>query len=233
MPSLADILRGSLTAPVDQPQSTLASLLRNSPGALSTPRGALSSALMASEPQQQSYPENPSQTYVVQQAMGQFPYLKDKNISSVVSPPDEGEGRGLEYWGPGDKGWDWKGKHYDRPAELPLDSHGVQLFDKNVRPIDILGDYVSHHAVNSDPQLSALYKQFTDSVPDQKMRDRYKWHQENSGEDTPYDQWKKDAGMPELFRGYTFNQWGDKAKNYYTPQQLQILDKVRQHLGIK
>ena len=52
-------------------------------------------------------------------------------------------------------------------------------------------------------------------------------------EKRPYEQWYQMTGLPEMFRGYTFNQFGQNAEQMYTPQQLETLNAVRQYLGIK
>jgi hypothetical protein len=65
------------------------------------------------------------------------------------------------------------------------------------------------------------------------MQERYKFHQQNFGEKRPYDLWLQHTGIPEMFRGYTFDQWGPNAAKKYTPEQLNILNQVRQYLGIK
>ena len=64
------------------------------------------------------------------------------------------------------------------------------------------------------------------------MQERYQYHTQNLGENRPYEQWMQMTGLPEMFRGYTFNQWQDAAK-MYTPEQLQTLNAVRSYLGIK
>ena len=168
---------------------------------------------------------------LLEQARSLYPYLRGANLS-LVETPDRMDDRKLEYWAPGDAGWDWRGKHYDRPPELPSDTHGIQVFH-DTRPIDILADYVSHAAVNNDPILRDLYKQFSNSVSEDTMKDRYAYHRDQRGETRPYQEWKDATGLPELFRGYTFDQFGDGASALYTQKQLDILDKVKSHLGIE
>lgn len=171
-----------------------------------------------------------AQANPVELARQKYPYLRNANIAHVRGEGPS-EGRQLEMWAPGDQGWNWKGKHFQRPQGLPLDAHGIETFG-DVRPLDVLADYVSHHSVNEDPKLKGLYQQFSASVPENTMLQRYKYHRENMGEDRSYAEWKKDTGLPEYFRGYTFNQFGPNAKDFYTQEQLQILDQVRALLGV-
>lgn len=160
-------------------------------------------------------------------AVEKYPYLKDKGIDFIYTP-NAGAGRMLEFWPPDEQG----DPSSPRPKELPIGRSGVQAFKSGVSPEDVLGDYVSHYGVTKDPQLAQLYQQFQASVPDSVMRQRYAYHVQNLGEKRPYDQWLKQTGMPEYFRGYTFNQWQD-AQKMYSPDQLKILDQVKAYLGIK
>ena len=161
-----------------------------------------------------------------EKAKKEYPYLADKDIGFAYTP-QEGD-RKLEFYSPDEPG----SPQNPRPKQLPMGKPGVQVLDPRTSPLDILGDYVSHYAVGQDPQLQALYQQFSGQLDPEKMKQRYQYHQENLGETRPYDQWHQMSGLPEMFRGYTFNQW-DNAKEMYTPQQLQVLDQVRKYLGIK
>jgi hypothetical protein len=165
---------------------------------------------------------------LLQAAQKEYPYLADKDIAYTYTP-DAGDKRYLEFWSPTETG----DQQYPRPQSIPMGKVGVQVINPQTKPIDILGDYVSHYGVQADPQLQQLYQQFAGQLDPQMMQNRYAYHQANLGETRPYDQWLQATGLPEMFRGYTFNQWGDNAKQMYTPQQLQTLDAVRSYLGIK
>ena len=155
-----------------------------------------------------------------------YPYLADKDIAYTFTPAQDD--RQLEFYPPDEPG----SPDYPRPQELPMGRVGIQVFNPKVRPIDLLGDYVSHYGVYNDPQLKDLYGQFTGAVNPQAMQERYAYHRQNFGEQRPYEQWAERTGYPELFRGYTFNQW-ENAAQMYTPEQLDILNRVRKYLGIK
>ena len=164
---------------------------------------------------------------LLESAQKEYPYLADKNIGYAYTP-SANDKRVLEFWSPTEEG----DKEYPRPAAIPMGQVGVQVISPQAKPIDILGDYVSHYGVNVDPQLQQYYQQFAQALDPQMMQNRYAYHAANLGESRPYQQWYESTGLPEMFRGYTFNQW-DNAKEMYSPQQLQILDAVRSHLGIK
>ena len=164
-------------------------------------------------------------TLLMEMAKQKYPYLRDKNIG-ITYTPSPSDARQLEYWPANEPGDD----EYKRPQALPMGTPGMEIFNKNVRPIDILGDYVSHEAINTDPQLKTLYGQFVNAIPAGTMEKRYQWHKEH-GEKRPFEQWKDSAGLPEYFRGYTFDQW-DNASHMYTPEELKILDEIRKYLGI-
>lgn len=160
-----------------------------------------------------------------QDAKTTFPYLADKNIGFVYSPNANNKNM-LEFYSPDET---------ERPKEIPLGQPGVQVFNPNTRPMDILADYVSHYGVTQDQKLKEIYEKFASSVPEKTLKDRYEWHQKHEGEKRSFEDWKKMTGLPELFRGYTFKQWGDDvtAKRMYTPEQLKVLDEARKYLNIK
>jgi len=161
----------------------------------------------------------------------QFPYLADKNLAFKYSP---GSGRGfLEFYGPDEEG----SPEYPRPKEIPMGQVGVEVFDPKTRPMDILADYVSHYGVEQDPYLKERYQQFISSfTPEQlqRLQEQYQYAQQHPDfkESRPYEQWAASSGIPAYFRGYTFDQWKD-SQDIYTPQQLDLLNQVRQYLGIK
>ena len=168
---------------------------------------------------------------IFEKAKSEYPYLADKDIAFDYAP---GKGRGfLEFYSPEETG----SPEYPRPQNIPMGKVGVQVFDPKTRPIDILADYVSHYGVEKDPFLAQRYQQFASSfTPEQQkvLQDQYAYYQQHPKfkESRPFEQWKEASGMPGYFRGYTFNQWDD-AKSAYTPQQLQLLDHVKQYLKIK
>jgi len=189
-----------------------------------------------------------------QKAQQEYPYLAQQQVPFVYTPK---EGKNyLEVWQPGDEGT----PSYQRPSQLPQSQVGIQVFNpEGGSPLNILGDYVSHYAINQDPKLKELYSQFSQSVSPERQEKRYAETLKNyveqmnelksQGQTIPEDLqeeyqsaladkqgWWQRAGLPEYFRGYPFKQWGedDEAKKYYeNPQQLQILDQVRNYLGIK
>lgn len=168
---------------------------------------------------------------MMDRAKKEYPYLADKDIAFTYSPKVKTKNQ-LESWPVGETG----SPDYPRPANIPIDKFGMQVFKtQGGTPINMLGDYVSHHGVENDPKLKDMYQQFQASLDPAKMQERYAYHQNKLGEKRPYDQWYQSTGLPEMFRGYTFNQWGNpkQAAKMYTPEQLKILDQVRQYLNIK
>ncbi len=166
-----------------------------------------------------------------ERAQQEYPYLSGKDIAYKYSP---NQGRGfLEFYDPEETG----SPEYPRPKELPLGKVGIEVFDPKTRPIDILADYVSHYGVEKDPYLTQRYQEFINSMsPEQRqiLREQYQYYQQHPEykEQRPYEEWEKISGLPGYFRGYTFNQW-ENPQEMYSPQQIQLLDQVRQYLGIK
>jgi len=157
---------------------------------------------------------------LLETAQKEYPYLAGKDIAYKYSPQQNPEYM-LEFYKGGDLPEWAKGKQT-----------AIEVFNPKTTPLDILGDYASHYGVDTDPQLKALYAQFAGQLDPKAMQERYQYHTQNLGENRPYEQWMQMTGLPEMFRGYTFNQWQDAAK-MYTPEQLQTLNAVRSYLGIK
>ena len=153
-------------------------------------------------------------------AQKEYPYLQGKDIAYKFSPQQNPEYMLESY------------KGEDLPEWAKGRQAAIEVFNPKTSPLDILGDYVSHYAVETDPQLQQLYQQFQGQLDPKAMQERYQYHVANFGENRPYEQWYQMTGLPEMFRGYTFNQW-ENPKELYTPAQLQTLDTVRQYLGIK
>lgn len=182
-------------------------------------------SLLGTDPLLQQVSDQPS---VFDQAVSQYPILSRSGLAYTKSPG--GNGNLLEFWPPNEQG----SPSYQRPAELPIDKPGVQVFSDQVRPIDILGDAVSHHLVNTDPTLKKVYSAFENSItPDQEkiLQQQYQYAQQNEGETRDFSTWKDMTGLPAMFRGYPFQQWPQEFnQKVYTPKQMQLLDKMMEYL---
>lgn len=165
----------------------------------------------------------------MQQAQSEFPILNKLGLLYKESP---GRAQGfLEFW-PGEETGT---PMYPRPQDFPMGKAGVEVFDPNTRPIDIMGDVASHHLIQSDPVVKQHYQQFQQSMtPDQtrRLQKQYQHAQENEGEKRPFEQWKERTGLPGYFRGYAFKQW-DKPEDMYTPAQMKKFDEMMQYLRQK
>lgn len=166
---------------------------------------------------------------LLSQAKQQFPYLQDKQFDYVENFTDNKDAGFLEFWQPGDPG----SEQFKRPENLNMDKVGIEVRNPETRPIDILGDYVSHYGVENEPRLKELYRQFESSIPQGMLEERYQYEKEKYGEDRPFEQWKEMSGLPGLFRGYTFDQYSkEDIDRIYSPEQIKILDQVKDYLGI-
>ena len=162
----------------------------------------------------------------------EYPYLADKELQFKYSPTKKSLG-GIEFFDPEETG----SPESPRPKEFVMGKPGVEVYNTNTRPLDILADYVSHYGVKVDPTLSSAYQQFSQSLtPRQKqiLKNQYEYYQKDPKfrETRPYEDWESISGLPGYFRGYTFNQW-KKGQGEYTPEQLKNLDQVRKYLNIK
>jgi len=158
-----------------------------------------------------------------EKAQKEYPYLAGKDIAFAYNPrPGD---RQLEFYSP---------EETERPKQIPAGRVGLEVYKPTVKPLDILGDYVSHYAVQNDPRLKEMYARFQSQLDPKEMQRRYEWHKANAGETRPYEEWYRLTGLPEVFRGYTFNQWPeDFSKRYYSPEQMRTLNEVRSYLSIK
>lgn len=173
-------------------------------------------------------PAAPSKN-VFDQAREQYPILDKHGVVGVINPK-EGSNM-LEFWPPGEPGSD----DAKRPAQVPIDKPGVEVYSGKTTPLDILGDVTSHHLVKSDPVIKQQYEDFQSSINPQQqqiLQSQYEYAKKNDGESRPYDQWLEASGMPAYFRGYAFKQWPEEFnQRAYTPAQRQGFDKMMNYLS--
>lgn len=166
---------------------------------------------------------------LLDQAREEFPVLKDHDIGYKES---FGSGQGyMESWPAGETG----SKERPRPSELKSDKFGVEIYDPQTKPLDVLGDVVSHKLVNDDDRIKQDYENFQSSLTkDQKSRlkEQYQYAKDNNGEGRPYKDWAKNSGIPAYFRGYAFKQW-ENPDDLYTPQQMKKFDAMMDYLRDK
>lgn len=166
---------------------------------------------------------------VFEQAIEMYPILKDLGIEYKISPNPE-EKRMLEFYPPNERGAVDK----PRPRELPVNKLGVEIFNEDVTPLDVLGDVTSHWLIYNDPQYKKYYDDFVQSMsPEQKQRLRGQYeHYVSKGEKRPYEQWEQMTGLPAYFRGYPFKQWPDDFNRIaYTPEQREMFDRMINQLS--
>ena len=175
--------------------------------------------------------ENDRGSRLLDIAREEYPYLQDKQIDFLYSPSKFNDKSGvLEFYPPDEPG----APDRPRPKELPMGRVGIEVFSPKTRPIDVLGDYVSHWGVNVDPKLQDYYSRFQQIVPEEVMQKRYQEHQRLFGEKRPYQDWYDISGFPEYFRGYVFNQFPeDFSQQQFNAEQMQLLNEVRKYLGIQ
>lgn len=161
-----------------------------------------------------------------QQAITDYPIIRDLGLQLKTSPSTSDNM--LEYWPVGEPG----DQSYPRPAGMSLDRPGVEIFSNQTRPIDVLGDVVSHELVNTDPVIKTYYEKFKNSLTDeqhQNLLGQYEYAKQNFGETRPYLDWLNVSGLPAYFRGYLFDQWPD-SKQYYTEDQLKDFDNLMSYI---
>jgi len=203
-------------------------------GGLSFAQGTYNLPQMGGLPTPQPTPQ--AQPNVFDQALAQYPILKNANPVGMMSTNATDSGNMLESWPVGEQGT----QDRPRPQELPNDKLGVQIFSSKTTPNDVAADIVSHALVKTDPTLKATYDQFASSItPEQKdflmgdYENEVKQATLSGGEKPPqFDQWLQQVGIPAAFRGYAFNQYNpqDQKAFGYTDQQKQLLGSVKPYL---
>ncbi len=162
------------------------------------------------------------------QAQQQYPVLGGQNYGYVEN--FQQGGGFLEHWAPGEPG----APTAARPSQLPMNQYGLEIRNPATRPIDVLGDIVSHQMVQTDPQIKQIYEKFQQSLTPQQQQllvEQYEHAKKNEGEQRPFEDWKQASGLPALFRGYAFDQWPkDFTDKVYTPEQKQMFDGMMQYL---
>lgn len=187
------------------------------------------SARQGSDPPGTQWLKQQTQPTVLDQARQQWPILNQLPLQFKYTPrTDQGY---LEAWPPGETG----DQSQPRPKEFAPDQYGIEVYRPDTRPIDVLGDVVSHFMIKTDPRIKAYYDQFSASItPDQEriLRDQYQYAKQREGEKRPYKQWRESSGLPAYFRGYAFQQWPKQTwKTHYTPQQRTMLNDMLRYLG--
>lgn len=173
---------------------------------------------------------------LLERARSQYPILKSQDYGYVENfRPNAGF---LEHWEPGDHGvapTSEKSLDALRPKSLPMEKAGLEIRDPKTRPIDVLGDIVSHNLVKTDPTVKSAYEKLQASLtPAQQdiLKDQYEHARKNEGETRSFDEWKNISGMPAFFRGYTFQQWPKEFnEKAYTPEQRTDLDNLMNYLS--
>lgn len=164
----------------------------------------------------------------LEEARRMFPVLRNMDLGYV-----ENIGRSdnfLEAWPPGEQG----SPDFPRPPELDINKYGLEVYKPDTRPIDILGDVVSHFMMKNDPRIKDTYAQFVGSMtPKQKehLQEQYRYDVEHEGEQRSFADWSEASGLPAWFRGYAFQQWPKEFTDQaYTPEQRALFDNMMNYL---
>ncbi len=165
---------------------------------------------------------------LLDQTKQQFPILGNYDIGFKNNI---GGGQGyMESWPPNETGT----PDQPRPNDFPIGSFGIENYSAKSKPLDVLGDIVSHHLINVDPTVKKTYNDFQSSVQpfqEEMLKNQYAHAQQNENETRSYEDWKSNTGVPAFFRGHPFQQWpADFNQRAYTPQQVQMLDDMMNYL---
>lgn len=172
------------------------------------------------------HPGPPAGAQLWDETQKQYPRLKDYPIDYAYTPKAGADM--MESYAPEEE---------QRPANFPKGRFGLEVFRQDAKPLDLLGDVASHYAVYHDPKMQQLYEQFQKDIPKEgqaALKDLYEESKRDDNEKRPYEDWLKQSGMPAYLRGRLVDQF--KPTDYpgaYSPDQLKVLDQMKQYLGIK
>ena len=123
---------------------------------------------------------------------------------------------------------------HPRPAALPIDQFGVEVFGTDSKPKDVMADITFHYLDKVDPVVHRTTTDFINSMTPKQheiLLEQYEWAKKNRGEERPFEQWTEASGLPGWMRGYMFKQWEPEfTDKVYTPEQRKMFDELNQYL---
>lgn len=151
----------------------------------------------------------------------QYRFMDALNIKRIDSP-DQAEGEGYsETWPVGEEGTPER----PRPADIPMNQHGVQVF----KPDQFTEHDLAGEALHIDP-VAAKYRDALSSTLSPEQIARLKEipdYQEGDGSQAHRMQNAVDSAM----RGYLVGQWPlAEVKAFFNPEQLQLLDELKSYM---
>lgn len=139
----------------------------------------------------------------------------------------EGDPRQMEFYPPDER-------DNPMPGYPTVEVFNPQLGGEELKRL-VFGDML-HHLPRVDANFAQMRDQFSKTLtPQQKQTDReaYQFEKKNFGEKRTFEQWFKASRLDAYIRGRLAPDAADQWKDFYTPQQTQLLDRMHEYLKSK
>jgi len=166
----------------------------------------------------------PDVTSALNSIYSEYPALKDWGVDVIDSRGEAGKDGYLEFYHPDES-------RSPNPGKPTVELFSPEL-KGNFLSSAIFGDML-HYAPDVNPEFARLREGFRSTLtPEQKAIDRraYERARQEYGEDRPFDDWFDISRLDAYIRGYLApdpnNEWADA----YTPEQRELLERMRTSL---
>lgn len=185
---------------------------------MSDPGGYAMQIMNAAQPQApvRAAPVNP----YAQGLSQQYPWASGIGLNIIDSTGKGDPSRKLEFYQPDER-------DNPRPGKPT-----IEVFDKSMKPADLMGEVLSHHLPKVDPNVAHFRSQIIQSMTPQQIQSISGDYQNElrAGLVDPGDNlqaWLQKQGGDSFFRGYPTGQW---PADIYTPQQKATYDQMQVYL---
>lgn len=165
---------------------------------------------------------------ILDAAKARYPFIQQHDVAVHYNPRKD---RGFaETWFAGDGG-DPQRPEFGRPKAIPMDRHGVEIFQPESFGIDDLAGEVMHIDPNVNAARDALAKSITPKQLKELRRQSYDYDVSVKQHGMSHEDALRNA-TDSVLRGYAVNQWPKDALNSmrFTPEQLSILQSVHSYI---
>ena len=165
---------------------------------------------------------------MVDSIVSQYPRLSGYDWQVTRGDPRMNKGRGhLEFYHPDETSNPVPGK----PTISIFDKDLGNLRHQNPKQTQqmVFGDML-HYLPHVDPEFGAMREQYRQSLtPEQQGVDRraYQRGGEEYGENRPFDKWMDVSRLDANLRGYLSPDQNNEWAGSYTPEQVNLLDSMR------
>lgn len=156
---------------------------------------------------------------------GKYGFLDALNLKRIDTPGESPEGYIAETWAAGSPGYQSPTRYVPRPQGIPIDQHGVQVFE----PTKFSEDDLAGEALHLDPVAAKYRDAFEKSVTPQQLEE-IKQQPDYLAPNTDVAAQMR-SGIDATMRGYLVGQWpAADVQRFFTPKQKEMLDKLKTYM---